>query len=81
MSRFPEECFAVTGRAPIRVRWVDVNKGDDVTPNYKSRLVAQEVNRDRRDAIFAAMPPLEAKKALFSIAATKRAKSGQSYKV
>ena len=29
-----------TGRAPISVRWVDVNKGDDIQPNYRSWLVA-----------------------------------------
>ena len=28
-----------TGRPPISVRWVDVNKGDDMSPNYRSRLV------------------------------------------
>ena len=26
---------AVTGRPPISVRWVDVNKGDDLNPNYR----------------------------------------------
>ena len=29
-----------TGRPPISARWVDVNKGDDLNPNYRSRLVA-----------------------------------------
>ena len=33
-----------TGRAPISVRWVDVNKGDDIQPNYRSRLVAGQLN-------------------------------------
>ena len=34
------ECEAKIGKAPIGVRWVDVNKGDTSNPNYRSRLVA-----------------------------------------
>ena len=43
---------------------MDVNKGDDVNPEYRSRLVAQEIKRDNREDLFAATPPLEAKKML-----------------
>ena len=32
-----------TGRSPISVRWVDVNKGDEINPNYRSRLVARQL--------------------------------------
>ena len=35
-----------------------------------SRLVAQEIKRDKREDLFAATPPLEAKKMLFSMAVT-----------
>ena len=35
-----EECWRETGKAPIAVRWVDINKGDSESPNYRSRLVA-----------------------------------------
>ena len=35
------ECWAATGKAPIGVRWVDINKGDVAHPNYRSRLVAK----------------------------------------
>ena len=58
------ECFERTGKAPIGVRWVDVNKGDAKNPAHKSRLVAKEFNNDKRESIFAAMPPLEAKRTL-----------------
>ena len=34
---------AATGRPPITVRWVDVNKGDEQNPNYRSRLVARQL--------------------------------------
>ena len=48
------ECLEITGRAPISTRWVDVNKGSMESPNVRCR-----------SDIFAAMPPLEAKKLLF----------------
>ena len=35
--------FQRTGRPPISVRWVDVNKGDEVEANYRSRLVARQL--------------------------------------
>jgi hypothetical protein len=37
-----DEAREATGRAPISVDWVDVDKGDDSRPEYRSRLVAQE---------------------------------------
>ena len=52
------------------MRWVDINKGDDEKPEYRSRLVAKEINREKREDLFAATPPLEAKKALLSMATT-----------
>ena len=33
----------LTGRPPITVKWVDVNKGDEGDPNYRSRLVARQI--------------------------------------
>ena len=53
------EAWAKTGRPPITVRWVEVNKGDDEAPNYRSRLVAREIRMAGEDAIFAPTPPLE----------------------
>jgi hypothetical protein len=41
VKRLRQEAFDRTRRAPITVRWVDVNKGDDEVPNYRSRLVAR----------------------------------------
>ena len=73
------ECVEVTGRQPIGCRWIDINKGDEVNPEYRSRLVAQEVNLDNKDSIFAATPPLEAKKALFSLAVTEGIGWGQGW--
>ena len=44
-----------SGRAPIEVRWLDIKVE-----------VAQEIKQDNRQDLFAATPPLEAKKVLFS---------------
>ncbi len=62
-----------TGRGPISVRWVDVNKGDDMNPRYRSRLVARQLKaHDRSGAsFFAPTPPLEALRTILSMATTK----------
>ena len=60
------------GKKPIAVRWVDVNKGDDENPNYRSRLVAKEINTGANDDLFAATPPIDALKILLRIAAYRR---------
>ena len=49
---------------------VDVNKGDAANPNYRSRFVAREINTYKREDLFAATPPLEALKLIFSMTAT-----------
>ena len=59
-----KERFDKTGEAPISTRWVDVNKGEDDNPNYRSRWVGRDFkgNDSDRDDLFAATPLLEAKK-------------------
>ena len=58
-------------KAPIGSRWIDINKGDNANPDYRSRLVAQQVKYHSKEKnIFAATPPLEAQKLLFSMAVT-----------
>ena len=32
-----------SGKSPISVRWVDTSKGDELNPNYRSRLVARQM--------------------------------------
>ena len=60
-----DECMTETGRAPIPTDWVDINKGDSLRPNYRSRLVCQETRgrstTDAEDwaATFVATPPNE----------------------
>ena len=64
------ECFERTGKRPVTVKWVDVNKGDDESPNYRSRLVAREIRLPGEDPVFAPTPPLESVRMVLSLAAT-----------
>jgi len=60
------------GKAPISVRWIDINKGDDANPRYRSRLVARQLkSRDSSGtSYFAPAPPLEALRSALSFAST-----------
>ena len=73
-----EECWRITGKAPIGVRWVDVDKGngEPTKERYRSRLVAQQYNNGHGEGLFAATPPTESLKAILSEAASGR--SGHS---
>ena len=64
------EALARTGKSPITVRWIDTSKGDDESPNYRSRLVAREIRRRGGNPIFAPTTPLESLRAVISLAAT-----------
>ena len=55
---------------PISTKWIDTNKGDEVHPNIRSRFAAREIAYDKDSAMFAATPPLEANKLLYSLAVT-----------
>ncbi len=61
------------GRPPISVRWVDVNKGDDLNPKYRSRLVARQLKAldSSGTSYFAPAPPLEALRVVLSMAMTR----------
>ena len=61
-----------TGKNAISVRWVDVNKGDDAEPRYRSRLVARQlkVHDHSGESYFAPAPPLEALRIIISLAIT-----------
>ena len=54
----------------VKSRCIDINKGDDENPNYRSRTVGKEFNDSVVDGLFAATPPLEALRLLLSWAAT-----------
>ena len=54
----------------VRSRWIDINKGDELHPNYRSRMVGKEFNDSVLDGLCVATPPLEALRLLLSWAAT-----------
>ena len=67
-----KECHDSTGKAPIAVRWVDINKGDSVSPNYRSRLVAKEFNTGVCPELYAATPPSECLRLMLSLVSSGR---------
>ena len=69
-ARRISEALKRTGRPPITVRWVEVNKGDDLNPKIRSRLVAREIRMHGQDAIFAPTPPLGSLRMVLSHAST-----------
>jgi len=56
----------------IKVKWIDINKGDEQNPEMRSRLVAMEFNDGDKPGLFASTPPTEALRMLCSMAATRR---------
>ena len=62
-----QEAWERIGKAPIKTRWIDINKGDKVHPEFRSRWVAKDFKNRDRPELFAATPPLEALKGLISI--------------
>ena len=75
------ECYNNTGKAPVGTRWIDINKGDEANPNYRSRFVGREFYNKREDGLFAATPPLEAIRALISLAASQCGRKGNIKKL
>ena len=67
-----DEAMRRTGRKPISVRWVDVNKGDDQNPRYRPRLAARQMKAHDRSGMcyFVPTPPLQALRTVISMAAT-----------
>ena len=58
-----EEMQKIPDAILVRSRWVLCNKGDNVDPDVRARLVSCEINNgDRNDLFSASTPPLEGKK-------------------
>ena len=57
------EAWSVCGRPPVSVSWVDLNRGDALIAEYRSRLVVNETKRVSGymspAEVFSATPPLE----------------------
>ena len=78
------ECLAATGKEPISTKWVDINKGDDQRPLYRSRRVAREIKRRKQPGeqlseveLLAATPSVEIFYLLCSMLMTCSSKAAQ----
>ena len=69
-EKIPRHLAVQNGWKIIKTRWIDINKGDQKDPLYRSRFVGKEFNDGANPEMFAATPPLEALKILISDAAT-----------
>ena len=63
VERSVGDCYRDTGKPPNPVRWVVTNKGDELHPNVRCRLVAKHLaakygGKDAED-LFVAMPSFE----------------------
>ena len=70
----------VTGKT-IGSRWVNCNKNDLEDPDVRCRLVGQEVNLHADESFYAATPPLEAKRLLFSEFSCQRTRDGKPLQI
>ena len=65
-EKIPRRLAKERGWEIVRSRWIDINKGDDKKPNYRSRMVGKEFNDSELEGLVAATPPLEALRLLLS---------------
>ena len=67
-----DNCLKTTGKRPIPVKWADVNKGDALRPEVRSRLAVAEtkhrttLSEEDNAQTFSATPPCEALRLLVS---------------
>eukprot|EP00971_Amphidinium_carterae_P195845 3886384-Amphidinium_carterae.3 len=71
-----QTCWQRTGRKPVPVKWVDIDKGEPCNPKIRSRLVVQETRfhstiTDEAQT-FAATPPVECLRMMISMLMTPR---------
>ena len=71
------ECWAKTGKGPVSTKWVDIAKGEAVRSRWVARDFKPKGEQGRAD-LFAAMPPLEAKRMLFRRFADKKNLEGKT---
>ena len=62
--KVPESEVKRQGGKVFSTRWIDTDKSYRGNPNYRSRLVAREIKKDKRQDLFSATPPLETGKLL-----------------
>ena len=69
------------GHKIIGTRFINSNKHDAANPDVRARLVAQELSWQGEESYYAATPPLQAKRMLFSQWASERVRGGKQLKI
>lgn len=69
-SKIPRKQTVQRGGKSIQTRWIDGNKGDESSPDYRSRLVGKEYSDGVDPSFYAATPLLKALRFILSQAAT-----------
>ena len=64
------ESHVETDKAPLGIKWIDIDKGDEENVKFRSRLVAKETNRGKNEEFIVTTPPLEGPEMLLSLAVT-----------
>ena len=80
-EKIPRSLAQAKGWNIIKTRWIDINKGDDDNPMYRSRLVGNEFNNESKDGIFVGTPPLEGLRNIVREAATLRGGEDTRFKI
>merc|ERR1739836_279579 len=65
-----DEALKVSKKQPLRLKWIDTDKGGKGSRSVRSRLVCTEVRPRWKEAIFSATPPLESLRVLISYLAS-----------
>ena len=63
--------WSISGKEPLRGKWVDHSKVDSENINVRSRWVAMKFAKYQDESLFAATPPLEALRLVLSWADTR----------
>ena len=71
----------IQGGKIISTRWVDTDKGYRGNANCRSRPVAREIKKDKRQDLFSATPPLETLKLLVADCATKGQRQAKPFRI
>ena len=81
----PRAQARAAGKKGVRTKWIDMNKGDELSPAYRSRLVACELRAFApwlpQEELFAATPPTAALNLLLSLMVSKKSRRGSHYKL
>ena len=79
-DKVPRSAAFRAGKKVIGTKWVDINKGDALAPNVRSRLVAKELRAFApwipQEDLFAATPPGAALNLLLSTMVTRKSRRG-----